>query len=53
MNKEILIKAEKLRKYYSLTGGSFSVNRKEIIKAVDDVSFEIRKGEILGLVGEN
>jgi len=31
----------------------FKINRKEVVKAVDDVSFSIKKGETLGLVGES
>lgn len=32
---------------------AFRLNRKLTIQAVDDVSFQIRKGEIFGLVGES
>ncbi|MEG1406478.1 MAG: ATP-binding cassette domain-containing protein [Ruthenibacterium sp.] len=31
----------------------FRLSKKTIIRAVDDLSFEIRKGEILGIVGES
>lgn len=49
----MLIKAENLKKYYSLAKASFSAQSKALVKAVDDVSFEIKKGEILGLAGES
>jgi oligopeptide/dipeptide ABC transporter ATP-binding protein len=47
-----LIRVENLVKYYSVKGGVF---RREVaqVKAVDDVSFTINKGETLGLVGES
>ncbi len=45
-NKEILIQVKNLKKY-------FKVGRNRILKAVDDVSFNIYKGETLGLVGES
>jgi len=47
-----LLEARRLIKYYPIRGGVFM---KEIaaVKAVDDVSLSIRKGETLGLVGES
>ncbi|WP_370396497.1 ABC transporter ATP-binding protein [Intestinicryptomonas porci] len=47
-----LIKVENLSVRFDLGGGLFSRKKGEV-KAVDDVSFEIGKGEILGLVGES
>jgi len=44
--KEILLSVKNLKKY-------FYVGKNQYLKAVDDVSFDIYKGETLGLVGES
>ena len=42
---EVLLKVENLCQYFKMDGGE--------LKAVDNVSFEIHKGEVFGLVGES
>ena len=46
MNKEVLIDVQHLTHQFHLT-------KKTVIRAVDNLSFQIYKGEILGLVGES
>jgi peptide/nickel transport system ATP-binding protein/oligopeptide transport system ATP-binding protein len=46
-----LIEVKNLKKYFYKGGGPFK--KKEPIKALDDVSFYIKRNEILGLVGES
>lgn len=49
---EILLKVERLKKYFPIKGGVFGKRIGEV-KAVDDISFIVKKGETLGLVGES
>jgi oligopeptide/dipeptide ABC transporter ATP-binding protein len=49
---EPLVKVERLCKYFPVRRGLFARVR-QWVKAVDDVSFTIGKGETLGLVGES
>ncbi len=49
MDKKLL-EIKSLKQYFPVTEGLFKTN---YVKAVDDVSFYINKGETLGLVGES
>jgi len=49
---EVLIKVENLKTYFPVKKGLF-LKTIGYVKAVDDVSFEIIKGESFGLVGES
>lgn len=50
--KEVLLEVKNLKKYFTINSGMFG-GQKEYVKAVDDISFTINKGETLGLVGES
>lgn len=52
-NSEPLLRIENLKKHFTIKGGGYLNQKKKVVKAVDDVSFTIYKGETLGLVGES
>lgn len=49
---ELLLEVNGLKKYFPITGGIFGKKTGEV-KAVDDISFFVKKGETLGIVGES
>ncbi|RYL92737.1 dipeptide ABC transporter ATP-binding protein [Sporolactobacillus sp. THM7-4] len=51
MENEKVLEVIHLKKYYTVNNGWFSKGQQ--VKAVDDVSFSLYKGETLGLVGES
>ena len=51
MENKTLVEVQHLQQYFPVSGGGLL--EKKVVKAVDDVSFFIRKGETLGLVGES
>ena len=51
-NDKVLLEVNNLKKYFDVSGGLFK-SQKKYLTAVDDISFEIKKGETFGLVGES
>ena len=48
---DVILEVKNLCKYFPIDKGMFA--KKSYVKAVDDVSFTIKRGETLGLVGES
>ena len=46
MNEEMLLEVRNVKQY-------FPISKCLTIRAVDDISFQIKRGEIFGLVGES
>jgi peptide/nickel transport system ATP-binding protein len=53
----MVLQVENLKKYFPVRRGFFSSfgssTENSLVRAVDDISFHLRKGEILGFVGES
>jgi oligopeptide transport system ATP-binding protein len=52
MENEIILEVQSLKKYFSIKSGLFASTVGDTVKAVDDISFKVKKGETVGLVGE-
>lgn len=53
MSDQTLIDVQNLKVHFPVSSGSLFNRATTYVKAVDDVSFEIKRGETLGLVGES
>src|SRR5262245_10748162 len=52
MSGDVIIEVRKLKRYFPIRGGLLQ-RKIATVQAVDDVSFEVRRGETLGIVGES
>ena len=52
-NDDVLIEVKDLRMYFPVSSGLLFNRTTAYVKAVDGVSFSVRRGETLGLVGES
>lgn len=52
-DSKVLLKVENLEMHFPITQGILFQKKIGAVRAVDGISFEVRKGETLGLVGES
>jgi oligopeptide transport system ATP-binding protein len=52
-NKEVILQVTDLKKHFPITSGIIVQRQVGAVRAVDGVSFNVYKGETLGLVGES
>ncbi|MFL7893963.1 MAG: ABC transporter ATP-binding protein [Anaerolineales bacterium] len=50
---QVLVKVEQLKKHFPITQGIIIQKQVSAVKAVDGITFEIYRGETLGMVGES
>ena len=50
---DVLLRVDGLKKYFPVTEGIIIQRAVAQVKAVDGISFQVRRGETLGLVGES
>jgi len=50
--QEVILRVQNLRKWFQ-TGGGFPFSKRKYVRAVDGISFDVKRGEIFGIAGES